>query len=637
MPAPQLEGVDRRPDSGSLDESGEEGVEYLTRGPLHEAFANAYTSGPQPQPVTPKAPPEPIDEIPPSYQPEGKNVEWISGYWEWDEDRSDFIWISGVWRKVPPGQRWVPGYWEQADDGYRRVAGFWTSAASQSIEYLPAPPDPVEEGPSAPQPGDDYFYVPGHWDYQANDYRWTPGFWAQSQPDWIWSPAQYVWTPRGCVYRPGYWDYAIDRRGTLFTPVYYRQPIYTRPGFSYRPRYVLGSGLNLLVHLFFQPRYGRYYFGDYYGGGYQSRLFPWVNYFGRGSYYDPIFSYYSVRSRGGQRNVIGWVNDRHSYYRSNERMRPPHDIASQRQFLKNNPSVESDLLATTALAAPIENRVKGNSSEGKFKELSRSQAESIRDQVRESQQRLSENRKQFEKSARSRSARESVAGATESQGPETLGSEARGNGRGPRGETSGRVQGSDSNSAGVERFGREGRPNQERFDLGRRPGDLSPGNEGIRDRGGRVQDQVRGSKPDSRPDLQNRSRGPDSSRGPASARGRLNAPSSPAPDRPQGASPQRSLRPPTGPTRSSTGPRRLQSNRGQPMARPSSPSSGNRPQASRNRGPSGGDKIRGGGPPSRGPSSAGGGGRGNSGKGGGGRPGKGGGGNSGKGGGKGKK
>src|SRR5947209_531058 len=82
-PAPAPEGVD--------------GGEVLTRGVVHEAFADLPPLAPEPGIVVSKAPPGPIDEIPPDVKPEG-DVVWIPGYWAWDDDRSDFIWVSGIWR-----------------------------------------------------------------------------------------------------------------------------------------------------------------------------------------------------------------------------------------------------------------------------------------------------------------------------------------------------------------------------------------------------------------------------------------------------------------------------------------------------------------------------------------------------------
>ena len=90
---------------------GEEGVQVLTRGPVHEAFAETVTFDPQPGVVAARAPPEAIEELPPEQRPEGANVAWIPGYWGWDDERADFLWVSGIWRALPPGRQWVPGYW----------------------------------------------------------------------------------------------------------------------------------------------------------------------------------------------------------------------------------------------------------------------------------------------------------------------------------------------------------------------------------------------------------------------------------------------------------------------------------------------------------------------------------------------
>src|SRR5262249_28061496 len=85
------------------DPSGQQGVEVLTYGPVHEAFAEPSDPNPKPQPIVPKQPPGPIEEVPPEQKPEGQDVEWIPGYFYWDDERSDFLWVSGFWRDIPPG------------------------------------------------------------------------------------------------------------------------------------------------------------------------------------------------------------------------------------------------------------------------------------------------------------------------------------------------------------------------------------------------------------------------------------------------------------------------------------------------------------------------------------------------------
>src|SRR5262245_33202341 len=74
--------------------------EVQGRGPVHEAFAQPGEAAPRPSPIVTKQPPEPIQEVPPEEKPEGDNVVWIPGYWAWDEDRTDFLWVSGFWRVV---------------------------------------------------------------------------------------------------------------------------------------------------------------------------------------------------------------------------------------------------------------------------------------------------------------------------------------------------------------------------------------------------------------------------------------------------------------------------------------------------------------------------------------------------------
>src|SRR5262245_23567508 len=78
--------------------------EVLGRGPLHEGFAQPSDPSPRPAPVVPKAPPDPVREVPPDQKPEGDNVVWVPGYWMWDDDRRDYLWVSGFWRVPPPGR-----------------------------------------------------------------------------------------------------------------------------------------------------------------------------------------------------------------------------------------------------------------------------------------------------------------------------------------------------------------------------------------------------------------------------------------------------------------------------------------------------------------------------------------------------
>src|SRR5262245_59767479 len=76
------------------------GGEVQLKGPVHEAFAQPGDVPPEAGPAVPKQPPAPVPEEPPDQRPEGANVQWIGGYWAWDNDRNDYLWVSGVWRDV---------------------------------------------------------------------------------------------------------------------------------------------------------------------------------------------------------------------------------------------------------------------------------------------------------------------------------------------------------------------------------------------------------------------------------------------------------------------------------------------------------------------------------------------------------
>ena len=311
--------------------------QILLRGPLHEAFADAHQADPQPNPIVSAAPPEAIKEVPPEFKPEGNNVEWIPGYWAWDVSQNDFIWISGVWRDVPPNQRWVPGYWEQVETEHRWIAGFWASLEQQELSYLPTPPANLDRGPSVTAPSDDYFYCPGNWEYQNNNYVWRTGHWQPRVANWIWIPARYIWTPRGCIYRPGYWDREFDVRGTLFAPVHFPQQQYLATDFSFQPNHCVNTGADFFVHLFVRPNCNHYFYGDWYGQNFISTGFrPWVQPQSHLRNYDPLLAHYNCsRYRQGSQLLISWVNNQHRHYHRNHDHRPRNTLQAQVNFTKS--------------------------------------------------------------------------------------------------------------------------------------------------------------------------------------------------------------------------------------------------------------------------------------------------------------
>jgi hypothetical protein len=312
------------------------GEEPLTRGPIHEAFASPTTLDPVAPLVVPQAPPADIDEVPPQYQPEGEDIIWIPGYWAWDDERSDFFWISGVWRERPPGERWVPGYWNQVEEGYQWVPGFWIDENTTQLTYLPAPPDSLEQGPSSPQPGDDYFWIPGNFVYINASYQWSPGYWAPYQQNWIWTPACYYYTPQGYIYSAGFHDFRFSRRGQMFAPVYFQSAIYRQPGFVYTPRIAINAG-NLFVNLWIRPNYCHYYFGNYYGQQYSSwNLTPWYQFGISRRHYDPLWAYsrvhYGLQGINYANRMQGW----HNYYVQHQNARPARTYAEQLLWERRN-------------------------------------------------------------------------------------------------------------------------------------------------------------------------------------------------------------------------------------------------------------------------------------------------------------
>lgn len=311
------------------------GVEVLTRGPVHEAFATPTTAPVPTKPVR-KQPPKPVEEMPPAEKPEGEVI-WIGGYWAWDDDRNDYLWVSGTWRKPPPGKRWVAGYWRQEGEEHRWVPGFWSAADAQqnnshAITYLPQPPAPPETAPPGTPPSADTFFVPGHWQWNGAGYAWVAGYWARVQPGYVWVAPHYQWTPGGYLFIAGYWDLAVAQRGVLYAPVYV-DPIVVGPRFVYTPAYVVRDTI-VLDSLFIRPVSAHYYFGDYYGAHYGRLGYESCIVYSQ-RHYDPLIVY----ARYEHRDVPSWntvqINlnfDRHA----GRAPVPPRTLVQQNVIVQQN-------------------------------------------------------------------------------------------------------------------------------------------------------------------------------------------------------------------------------------------------------------------------------------------------------------
>jgi hypothetical protein len=326
-----------------------QGVEVLARGPVHEAFASPTTE-PVPTKPVPKQPPKSLDEMPPAEKPEG-NVLWIGGYWAWDDERNDFLWVSGTWRTPPPGKRWVAGYWREDGDKWTWVPGFWTKAedserAEQPVNYLPEPPAAPEVAPPGEAPAADSFYVPGAWvwhdagyvnvggnqAWHDAGYSWSAGYWARVQPGYVWVPAHYRWTPGGYIYIAGYWDLAIAHRGFLYAPVYV-DSVVVGPTFVYTPAYAVRDTV-VIDAMFVRPCYCHYYFGDYYGPAYVSLGFESCAFYSR-RHYDAVFVY----ERWDHRADPGWAQvqiDICLARNSGRAACPPRTLVQQNTIIQQN-------------------------------------------------------------------------------------------------------------------------------------------------------------------------------------------------------------------------------------------------------------------------------------------------------------
>ncbi len=377
---------------------GEDGVLVLTRGPVHEAFAETVTFDPEPGIVVTMAPPNPIDEVPPDQRPEGADVTWIPGYTAWDDERNDYLWVSGVWRAPPPGRQWMSGYWGRTQQGFQWTSGYWADAEMNEVEYLPEPPETVEVGPGMPAFSSDQSWIPGSWIWHQGRYAWRPGYWVTVQSDWDWIPAHYTWTPRGYVFVDGYWDYDVGRRGVLFAPIYFDAGVYRRSGYYYSPSTVISLDV-FSDHLFVRPRYNHYYFGDYYdasyqGAGFYSRLAFQSSRRG----YDPIY----VHQRWRHRQDPAWevrLDTDFRHRREHIEARPPRTFRAQIALNTGGGTREGGLV----IAATFDNFVRSKDSSVRFRAVDGAERQTFVQRGREVRK-FREERQKLETHAADRSA-----------------------------------------------------------------------------------------------------------------------------------------------------------------------------------------------------------------------------------------
>ena len=346
----------------------QEQPEVLTRGPVHEAFAEPVDLQLQAGVVAPVEPPATIVETPSADKPAGGQFVWIPGYWSWDSERNGYIWVSGCWRAAPSNMYWVPGYWAKVSDGWQWVAGFWSPVTNpQQIEYLPAPPALTDVQPPDNPPSPDVIWVPPCWYWNTDQYIWRPGYWLPGRTDWVWVPSHYLWSPRGYIFARGYWDYPLEQRGVLFAPVYFPTPIYERPGFTFSSSIAIDIGM-FQFSLFTYPRYCHYYFGDYFDDSYIGiGIYPWFECEQRHTWYDPFYEHDRWRFH---RTDPRWEENQRAEYdhrRADKDLRPPRTYHEMETRLAKLPEPQR---RNFQIAEPMNRFVADKKTSMKFEHIS---------------------------------------------------------------------------------------------------------------------------------------------------------------------------------------------------------------------------------------------------------------------------
>ena len=340
--------------------------EVLNRGPVHEAFAEPVNLQAQAGLVVPQPPPADIEEIPPNEKPQGNQYVWVPGYWSWDGDRHDFVWVSACWRIAPPDMVWVPGYWNPVTSGWEWVPGYWAPANVQDVQYLPSPPAVADLQPPVQPPSPESVWVPPCWYWNQDQYVLRSGYWLTADAGWLWVPSHYVRRGRGYVFCGGHWDYPLERRGVLFAPVRFPRSYYGRAGFVYSPSIVLDVSL-LTSCLFAYPLYGHYYFGDYYDDAYLTAgIYPWFDCDRIHTWYDPIYQHNRWRHR---RTDPRWEErERHNYdlYRADQHLRPSR---TYREALVQLASLPEPERKNRSIAQSLSDAVRNRTTAMKFEPI----------------------------------------------------------------------------------------------------------------------------------------------------------------------------------------------------------------------------------------------------------------------------
>ncbi len=182
--------------------------------PLHEAVVGAAPVPADYSAIV--APPGPVvEDEPPRPEPDET---WIPGYWWWSGPLDRYVWVSGAWRRAPPDQVWFAGSWIPGDGRFMWSPGYWgpNGYARVMIDIAP-PPLPFEAYGDSPGVG--FVWTPGYYGYRGGSYVLVAGSWLRPPVAGLaWIEPRYVGIGSRYYLQPGRWDFAPERRGTVYRP-----------------------------------------------------------------------------------------------------------------------------------------------------------------------------------------------------------------------------------------------------------------------------------------------------------------------------------------------------------------------------------------------------------------------------------
>jgi hypothetical protein len=132
---------------------------------------------------------------------------WIGGGWQWNG--TDYVWIAGMWRYVPPPIVATAAGSTQTTTTTTVTANANIAPPAQAV-IMPsaaptAPPPRTETIPPAPRAG--AMWIAGYWTWEGTTWTWIVGRWQMPPEGNVrWTPPVVQIHPGGIqVFMPGGW------------------------------------------------------------------------------------------------------------------------------------------------------------------------------------------------------------------------------------------------------------------------------------------------------------------------------------------------------------------------------------------------------------------------------------------------